>query len=129
MRTPSKAALALAMGVFTASGTAGMAVANAAPRPAAAHAPTHAVTHAKAAVLTLSLPGTGVSVTSDVHDDGDGPATSAGDGDASGVGVSDGGVELGDGNDQAEPVDSQDDSQGPDAQNGQDRVGHHSGKG
>src|SRR3954470_12975914 len=81
MRTPSRAALALAMGVFTTTGLTAVAAtsATAAPahpsiaRPVAAPHSTHSV--------RLSLPGTGVRLTASVDDEGNVTDTSAGDDD------------------------------------------------
>jgi hypothetical protein len=95
------------MGVFTTTGITAVATtaASAAPghpslaRPAAAHS---------ARVLSLTLPGTGVRLTSSLDDNGDFTGASAGDHEGDEVGVADDAVELGDDDDAAEPVETPD---------------------
>ena len=72
MRTPSRSAFLFAMGLVTATGAAGIvgiSAANASP------------SHARSAPASVSMtvPGTGVSVTTDMDDNGDVTGTTAGD--------------------------------------------------
>src|SRR5436189_624881 len=68
MRTPSRAALAVAMGVFTAGGITVATTASAGPaHPSASHRA--AAPHASH--LNLALPGTGVRLTASVDPEGD----------------------------------------------------------
>ncbi|HET7310229.1 MAG TPA: hypothetical protein VFJ17_02770 [Mycobacteriales bacterium] len=108
MRTPSRAALALALGVFTTTGIT--AVASTAANAAATHpslARPAAASHS-ANVVSLTIPGTGVRMSATMNDQGDVTSTSAGDDQGDEVGVTDSSVELGDAGDAAEPVPTQD---------------------
>src|SRR3954465_5318656 len=116
MRTPSRAALALAMGVFTAGGITAVSATT-----ADAAAPSHAKVARTVHNVTVTLPGTGVRLTTGVDDAGQVTSTSAGDDDGDEVGVADGDVALGADDDAAEPVEAGDD-QGEDNQ-GQDAGG------
>src|SRR3954452_22915808 len=108
MRTPSRAALALAMGVFTAGG---LTVAATPADASASHGQSARTVHQ----VSVTVPGTGVRMTSDVDDDGNIVGTSAGDDDGDEVGVDDNGVQLGDDNDAAEALDDQGDGNAQDA--------------
>ena len=102
MRTPSRASLALAMGVFAAGGLTAVATTTADAAPAHPQTPSRTV-HS----ISFTVPGTGVRMTSDLDDDGNVVATSAGDDEGDEVGIDDNGVDLGDENDAAEAVDDQ----------------------
>jgi hypothetical protein len=123
VRTPSRAALALAMGVFAAGGitVAGTAVATAAPGSNHSHSQHRGLTVRALHSVHFAVPGTGVRMTSTVDDAGNVVSTSAGDDDGDEVGIDDEGVELGDDDDAAEPVEVEDeqgedgDDQGEDA--------------
>src|SRR4051794_7247217 len=99
MRTPSRAALALAMGVFTAGG---LTVAATTADASASHGQSARTVHA----VSVTVPGTGGRMTSDVDDDGNVVGTSAGDDDANEVDaneVDDNGTDAGSTNSTSQP--------------------------
>ena len=100
MRAPSKAALALAMGVFTASGASAIGVTAAIAAPSHAHS---ATTHD----VSTEVPGTGVDLTDTMDDNGAVTGTTAGDDDATEVANDDDATDLGDQNDPAEPAETE----------------------
>src|SRR3954451_1015645 len=102
MRTPSRAALALAMGVFTAGG---LTVAATTADASASHGQSARTVHQ----VSVTVPGTGVRMTSDVDDDGNVVGTTAGDDDANEVDdnaneVDDNGTDAGTTNGTSQPV-------------------------
>jgi hypothetical protein len=90
------------MGVFAAGGLTAVATTTADAAPAHPQTPSRTV-HS----ISFTVPGTGVRMTSDLDDDGNVVATSAGDDEGDEVGIDDNGVDLGDENDAAEAVDDQ----------------------
>src|SRR5690349_13524399 len=112
MRTPSRAALALAMGVFTTTGITAVATTAASAAPAHPSLVRPAAASHSARTISVTIPGTGVRMSSTLDDQGDVTGTSAGDDQGDEVGVDDDAVELGDAEDAAEPVDTQDPESG-----------------
>src|SRR4051794_31507351 len=100
MRAPSRASLALAMGVFATTGLTAVAATSASAAPASPSLARPAVAHHTARVVSLTLPGTGLQLNASVDDEGNVTGASAGDdqGDEVEVGDDDA-AELGDNDD------------------------------
>jgi len=98
MRTPSKAALALAMGLFTATGAGAFGVTSALASPA------HSAT---AHHVSTEVPGTGVDLNDTVDDNGGVTGTAAGDDNGTEVENDADATQLGSSDDPAEPAESE----------------------